>query len=293
MIAFELAKLLHTSRGDMELKVGMELREAECAALFGPSGSGKTSLLRMLAGLTLPDSGWIVADGVTWFDSRKGINLPPQRRKAGLVFQDYALFPHMTVRENLAFALEKPSAEGKRRVADLLDIFQLGALEGRRPDTLSGGQRQRVALARALIARPQILLLDEPLSALDPAMRLALQDEIAAIQRRFGVCALLVSHDMPEILKLARRVFELGDGRIVRSGEPGAVFARADMSGKVRFTGVLLEKKECDAIVVLTLLVGADTIKVTALREEAGTWAPGDRLVIAAKAFNPLIFKLA
>ncbi len=293
MIRFDLRKRLHTADGELDLEVSMELAEGELAALFGPSGSGKTTILRMLAGLTRPDAGRIEAGGEIWFDSGRGIDLPPQRRRAGLVFQDYALFPHLTVRDNLRFALPGKSADGERRVDELLAAFHLEKLQGRRPDTLSGGQKQRVALARALIVRPQALLLDEPLSALDLDMRLKLQDEIARAQRLFGVSALLVSHDMAEIFRLSRRVLCLERGRVVRAGTPEAVFAQDRLSGKFKFTGVLLDKKAADAVLVLTLLVGGEVVKVTALREEAEGWEPGDRLLVAAKAFNPMIFRIS
>lgn len=292
MIRFAVRKRLHTAEGEMDLAADLELGEGEFAALFGRSGSGKTTVLRMLAGLTRPDEGRIEAGGETWFDSARGIDLPPQRRRAGMVFQDYALFPHLTVRDNLRFALPGRDQEGNRRVEEILEAFHLGAMGDRRPGTLSGGQKQRVALARALVVRPQALLLDEPLSALDLEMRLKLQDEIAAVQQRFGVSTLLVSHDVAEIFRLTRRVLCLEKGRIVRSGSPEAVFAKDRLSGKFKFTGILLAKREADAVVALTLLVGGEVVKVTALREEAAEWAVGDRLLVASKAFNPLIFRI-
>jgi molybdate transport system ATP-binding protein len=294
VIRFAARKRLRTAEGEMELSADLELGEGEFAALFGRSGAGKTTLLRMLAGLARPDEGRIEAGGETWFDSARGIDLPPQRRRAGMVFQDYALFPHLTVRDNLRFALPDRGRDpqGERRVEEILETFRLGGLRDRRPDTLSGGQKQRVALARALVVRPQALLLDEPLSALDLETRLELQDEIAAAQRRFGVTTLLVSHDMAEIFRLTRRVLCLERGRIVRSGRPEAVFAKDRLSGKFKFTGVLLAKEDADAVVALTLLVGGEVVKVTALREEAAEWAVGDRLRVASKAFNPLIFRI-
>ncbi len=290
MIRFTLRKRLHTSDGETDLVTEMEVKEGELVSLFGKSGSGKTTVLRMVAGLTDPDEGFIESGGRLWFDSRKGLNLPPQKRKAGMVFQDYALFPNMTVRKNLEFAASKE--KDAVDVNDILDVMGLRSLEGRRPDTLSGGQKQRVALARALVNRPKILLLDEPFAALDSEMRLKLQNEIASVHRRFGVPTILVSHDIGEIFRLSSRVFCLDRGKIIRSGEPDTVFLKEKLSSKFRFTGVLLDKKQSDIVYVLTILVGNDVVKVTSIAEDANPLKPGDKLLITSKAFNPMVFKL-
>lgn len=290
MIRFELRKRLHTSEGEADLATEMVVEEGEFISLFGKSGAGKTTILRMLAGLTDPDEGFIEAGGRIWFDSRKNINLPPQKRKAGMVFQDYALFPNMTVRENLEFAV--PKGREPIDINGILDVMDLRALERRSPGTLSGGQKQRVALARSLVNRPQILLLDEPFSALDSEMRMKLQDEIARIHRKFQVPTILVSHDMGEVFRLSQRVFYLEGGRIIRSGPPDVVFLKEKLSSKFRFTGVLLHKKSCDLIYVLTILVGNDIVKVTSIAQDADRLNLGDKLLITSKAFNPMVFKL-
>jgi molybdate transport system ATP-binding protein len=289
MIRLSLRKRLHTSDGQIDLEAALELGPGELIALFGASGSGKTTLLRMLAGLTRPDAGRIEADGEVWFDSAAGIDLPPQRRRVGMVFQDYALFPNMSVRGNLEFALKD------RRVADrvdaVLEATRLAELADRRPDTLSGGQKQRVALARALVSEPRILLLDEPLSALDPAMRARLQEEIHALQRRFSIPAILVSHDVAEVHRLAARVYCLEAGRIARAGTPFEVFGAGRISNKLRLTGILLEARPAGVIVLLTVLVGGEVVKVTALPQDVRDLKPGDKVFLAAKGFNPMVFR--
>ena len=296
MIRISLRKKLHSSQGEMELAVDLEIGAGEFITVFGKSGAGKTTLLRMLAGLAPPDSGRIEVAGETWYDSASGVDRPPQQRRAGLVFQDYALFPHMSVRKNLEFAL--PPGGDRRRVDEILELTDLARLENRRPETLSGGQKQRVALARALVSDPGVLLLDEPLSALDWEMRVKLQEEIAALHRRFPLPILLVSHDLAEIFRLSHRVVCLEQGRVVKSGKPGEVFAAEGVSGafpvsgKFKFSGTVLGKRRSDTVYVVDVLVGNDVVKVTALEEDAAGLAAGDRVLLASKAFNPMIFKL-
>jgi molybdate transport system ATP-binding protein len=289
MIRLSLRKRLHTALGDLDLDTAMDIAPGEFIALFGPSGAGKTTLLRMLAGLTRPDGGRIEVDGETWYDSAAGINLSPQRRRVGMVFQDYALFPNMTVRGNLEFALQ--NRRETARVDAILEAMHLSELALRRPDTLSGGQKQRVALARALVSEPRLLLLDEPLSALDPAMRARLQDEILALQRRFSIAAILVSHDMAEVQRMAGRVYCLEDGRIAKQGAPSEVFGAGRTSNKLRLTGVLLEIKEAGVVRVLTVLVGGEVVRVTALPDDVEGLKAGDKVFLAAKAFNPMVFR--
>jgi molybdate transport system ATP-binding protein len=273
----------------MDLAADMEIAQGEFVALYGVSGSGKTTLLRMLAGLADPDSGRIEVDGETWYDSRARINLSPQKRRVGLVFQDYALFPNMTVRQNLEYALKDPKAGN--RVDEILEMAHLTQLGPRRPDTLSGGQKQRVALARALVSEPRILLLDEPLSALDQDMRLKLQGEIAELQRRLRIATILVSHDLGEIFRLSHRVLCLEDGKIRRQGPPGKVFGGSRMSNKIRLTGVVLEIQVADVVRVLSVLIGSEVVRVTSLPQDAEGIRVGDKVFIATKAFNPMVFR--
>jgi len=188
------------------------------AVLFGPSGAGKTLTLQCLAGLIHPDGGRIVVDDRVLFDAAAGVNLPPQQRRVGYVFQGYALFPHLTVAENVGFGLrDRPRAVRDTRVADVIARLDLGGLERRRPSELSGGQRQRVALGRALAIDPALLLLDEPLSALDAPLRRALRDELRSILSGWGTAAVVVTHDFTEAYRLADRIIVYESGRVIQA----------------------------------------------------------------------------
>jgi molybdate transport system ATP-binding protein len=217
LIEFDVRKRLIGSKGPFDLDIRLSIPAHELAVLYGASGAGKTTILRMLAGLDHPTDGRIEVNGQTWFDSARKICVPPQKRSIGFVFQNYALFPCMTVKRNLEFAA------GRRNdplMGSLLKLTELAELQDRYPDELSGGQQQRVALARALMRRPKILLLDEPLSALDAEMREKLQDEIAALHRELELTTILVSHDRSEVCHLADRVLMIEDGRIAFDGHP-------------------------------------------------------------------------
>jgi molybdate transport system ATP-binding protein len=217
MLKINIEREMLTSEGTTTLKVDTQIDQNELLCLFGHSGSGKTTLMRILAGLNKPDRGYVEFDGQVWFDSDKKINLPPQQRNTGYMFQDYALFPNMTVRKNIEFAQrEKNNGE----VEILLSLFGLETLQKQSPQKLSGGQKQRVALARALASKPRLLLLDEPLSALDYEMRLTLQEEIIKAHELLNSVTLLVSHDIKEVKKLATSVILLKNGEVTGQGIP-------------------------------------------------------------------------
>ncbi|AKB84979.1 ABC transporter ATP-binding protein [Methanococcoides methylutens] len=197
----------------------------ELIVLFGRSGSGKTTTLRCIAGLETPDSGSIIVNDQIYFDSSSGINLQPQYRKPGYVFQNYALFPHMNVKKNITYGLKGWDKEKKEeRMFEMLRLLHIGGLEDRYPSQLSGGQKQRVALARALAPNPQILLLDEPFSALDMVVRMRLRERIKAIQKELGIPVLFITHSPEEAFSLADRVVVLHDGKVHQAGTPREVF---------------------------------------------------------------------
>ncbi len=205
---------------EVEADLRIPLDRAPVTVLFGPSGSGKTTLLRMLAGLERPDAGSIVFRETAWFDGARALDLPPQQRRAGFLFQDYALFPHLTVAENVSYAAPRETA-GK-----LLDAFGLAELAGSKPRAISGGQQQRVALARALAAAPALLLLDEPLSALDAATRSRTRHELRRMLLASGVPSIVVTHDRMEAVALGDWMAVMVDGRIRQSGPVQEVFGR-------------------------------------------------------------------
>ncbi len=214
--------------------VSVTFAEGEFFGLLGPSGSGKTTLLRAIAGFVDLDSGEIRIDGQ---DVRA---IPVHRRDIGMVFQNYALFPHMSVFDNVAFGLSVRRAgrdEIARRVRDMLGLVRLAGLEERKPRQLSGGQQQRVALARALITRPRVLLLDEPLGALDKRLRQQMQVELKQIQREVGITTIFVTHDQEEALTLSDRIAILNEGRIVQAGPPDMVYERPETAFAASFLG--------------------------------------------------------
>jgi molybdate transport system ATP-binding protein len=287
MIEIDITKKLFSAQGEFTLDLKLNIGQGEFISLFGQSGAGKTTLLRCLAGLERPDSGSIKVNGVTWFDSSNGVMLPARHRRAGYMFQDYALFPNMTVRGNLEFALR---ADGDRkRVAELLELMGLGELQQRKPDTLSGGQKQRVALARALAAEPQLLLLDEPFSALDHATRVRLQDEVMRMQRHFGLTTVMVSHDIGEVYKLSQRVMVIEQGSIAKQGSPAEVYKAGQASGKFSFAGEVLDIETADVVFAVTLLVGNQVVRVIATPDEVKSLKQGDRVMLMSKAFNPVL----
>lgn len=197
----------------------------ELVVLFGRSGSGKTTTLRCLAGLETPESGSIAVNGQTYFDSSSGINLQPQYRRPGYVFQNYALFPHMDVKKNITYGLKGwDKAKKEERMLEMLRLLHIEGLEDRYPSQLSGGQKQRVALARALGPSPGILLLDEPFSALDMVVRMRLRERIKAIQKELGIPVLFITHSPEEAFSLADRVVVLHDGKVHQTGSPRDVF---------------------------------------------------------------------
>ena len=227
MMKVDIGKQLHAGAERIEMALQFEVRDGELLAMFGPSGAGKTSVLRMISGLLQPDIGTIVVNGETWFDSRRGINLTPQRRDVGIVFQDYALFPNMTVRQNVTYALK--TGQSADVVHELLDVMGLTSMENVKPALLSGGQKQRVALARALARQPKVLLLDEPTSSLDVSLRVRMQQYIQSVHKRHQMTTLLITHDVTEVVRMASRVLVIEEGSIRMEGAARDVLPLDDL----------------------------------------------------------------
>ncbi len=290
MIDIQFQKNLNGSSGKMLLDIDLKIVKGAFVSLYGPSGAGKTSVLRMIAGLLAPDQGKLKVGGETWFDSAVKVSLSPQKRDVGMVFQDFALFPNLTVRGNLEYAKNKQS-DGAI-VGELIDLMDLGDLQDSQTTMLSGGQKQRVALARSIVQKPSVLLLDEPLSALDPSMRSKLQDYILKAHKVYDLTTIMVSHDVAEIFKMSDEVIMLDQGCVTKRGKPRKVFANNEVSGKFQFTGEIVEIQHQGFLYIISILIGNDFVKVIGEKEEVKDLKVGERVMVASKAFNPIIKKL-
>ncbi len=244
--------------GDLELRVDLDAGAGRCLALAGPSGAGKSSILRMIAGLQRPDHGTVSCGDVTWLDTSAGIDVAPERRRCGYVFQDYALFEHLSAWRNVAYGLrELPRGQRRPRALELLARLGLGARADARPATLSGGERQRVAIARALARRPSVVLLDEPLAALDARTRASAARLLSSLLEEIQVPAILVTHDFSDAAALGDEVAIVDAGRLVQRGSAAALAARpasafvADFAGAVVLHGVARPGPDATTLVAL------------------------------------------
>jgi molybdate transport system ATP-binding protein len=238
-----LTGTLTVRRGQLTVGLDLDVADGEVLAVLGPNGAGKSTVLRVLAGLLTPDGGRIAVDGEVWDDVASGVHLPTHRRRLGMVFQDYLLFPHLSALENVAFGLRtrgQRHAEARDRAAGWLARVGLADLAGRRPGQLSGGQAQRAALARALATDPAVLLLDEPLSALDARTRLTVRAELRHHLADFAGSTVLVTHDPVDAMALADRVLVVEEGRVVQEGTPAEVSRRPRTDYVARLVGLSL-----------------------------------------------------
>ena len=283
----DLQKELNGANGPLQLDVNLAVEQGSFISIYGDSGAGKTSILRMLAGLMTPDKGTIQVNNIIWFDMAQSINVSPQKRNVGFVFQDYTLFPNMDVKGQLTYALRK--GDDSSVVQKLLDIMDLVKLKDAYPKTLSGGQKQRVALARALVQKPRLLLLDEPFAALDRGMRVKLQDYVLEAHELFGLTTIMVSHDIAEIYKMSDLTIVIDDGKVTKLGKPQDIFANHEVSGKFQFTGEVVTIVEQDFLLIISILIGSDFVKVIGSRDEVGPLKIGDKVMVASKAFNPIV----
>jgi len=267
--------------------VSLEIAQGEFFALLGPSGCGKTTLLRMLAGFEAPSRGEILIDG------QATAAVPPYQRPVNMVFQNYAIFPHLNVRRNIAFGLRKEKLAPEvldRRVDDALKLIKLEGYGDRRADELSGGQRQRVALARALIKKPKVLLLDEPLGALDKKLREQMQLELRQLQKRVGITFVFVTHDQEEALTMSDRIAVLSAGKAIEVGTPEQLYERprtrfvADFLGTVNFFEAEVRGPEGDHLIVATDRLG--TLRVP---DRGASLAPGTRVLVGIRPENILV----
>ncbi|WP_321777457.1 ABC transporter ATP-binding protein [Sulfurimonas sp.] len=266
------------------LSLKLEINEGDFIALSGKSGSGKTTLLRVLAGLETAH-GNIEVNGDSWLSDK--VNLAPQKREIGFIFQDYALFTNMSVLKNLLYM-----NNDIKLATHLLDITELSTMKDRLPSTLSGGQKQRVALCRAMMNKPKLLLMDEPLSALDAQMRTKLQNELLTLHKEFKTTTIMVSHDPSEIYRLASRVVVLEDGKIINDGTPKDVLLRTSGSQKFSFSGQILEIKRVDAIFIAIIAIGQQLVEVVLSDSEAQGLEVSQMVEVSTKAFSPILSKI-
>ena len=281
MIKIDISKKLHGANGEMDLKINLEIKQGEFVALAGLSGSGKTTLLRILAGLE-DAKGTLEIDNNIWLNEK--FCLASQKREIGFVFQDYALFPNFSVLDNLLYV-----NKDKELANYLLKMTELEELKNRFPQTLSGGQKQRVSLCRALMNRPKILLMDEPLSALDSNMRTKLQNEILTLHKEFNTTTIMVSHDPSEIYRLANRVVILNFGGIINDGTPKDILLKTKGSQKFSFEGELLDIVKVDVIHIAIVSIGQQLVEVVVSKEEVKNLKIGQKVSLSTKAYSPTI----
>ncbi len=285
MVEVKLSKKLFS----FELNIDLRVDKGSFVSIFGPSGAGKTTILRLIAGLEKPDFGYIRVDDEIWYSSKDNINVPTRLRKIGFVFQDYALFENMSVGKNIEFALESKS-DGKI-VDELLELVHLKAYKNQKISILSGGQKQRLALIRALARKPKLLLLDEPMSALDLSLRVSLQDELLLLQKKFNTTALMVSHEISEVAKLSNYVYIIKDGKILKHGKTQEIFGIDENS--VNIIGTVIEKKTSDVIGKVKVLIGVSLIYLPISKEQLNTLSIGDKILISINAFKSTISKVS
>ena len=270
---------------DFSIDARLEINKGSFVCLYGRSGSGKTTLLRILAGFLRADSGSIKDGDLVLQEGNEFLSAG--KRRIGFLFQDYALFENMSVTGNLLFARNDP-----QKAAMLLEILELSEFAKSGVEGLSGGQKQRVALARALMQEPEILLLDEPLSALDFTMREKIQEYLLKIHEQFHQTVILVSHDVSEIYRLCKRVYEMKDGRIVRTGTPEEIFLKTSGSQKFSFAGKIVDLQARDGIKVAVVAIGSQLCEVVLSNVEAKGLQVGDEVKTGAKAFNITLHKI-
>jgi molybdate transport system ATP-binding protein len=279
MLKIDIKKQLNGIEGEMNLNIKLDIKKGDFLAIAGESGGGKTTLLRVIAGLEKAD-GDILFNNQIWLD--KNYFLPIQKRNIGFIFQDYALFPNMTIQENLLFA-----NKDKELANYLLNITQLTNLKDRFPNKLSGGQKQRVSLCRAFMNKPKLLLMDEPLSALNPDMRLNLQQEILLLHKEFNTTTIIVSHDSNEIYRLASRVIVIENGKIIKDGTPNKIlFKNNDKNISLQGEVLDIKKNSNNVSSVAIISIDRQLIEIELKEEQDKKIKIGDLVTLNLTTFN-------
>lgn len=275
MIDICIQKKLNGSKGIFTLDINAHFCTQKTYGIFGESGSGKTTFLKMLSGITNPDSGFICYKSQEFFNKKKNFSLPIWKRKIGFVFQNYALFPHLSVYKNIIFGLDKAM---KNNIDDLIFSLNLENLCNQKPKNLSGGQSQKVALARAILSNPDILLLDEPFSGLDKDTKALLQIDLKNILEKYKITTFLISHDITEMFLLADEVYVLKDGKFVQYGSPSEVFLQTDKK-EGKLLGKVLSLKE-DGLALKAFLLIQNSIFSCSLPKTTEKIGIGDIIAI-------------
>ncbi len=281
MINIDINKKLHGSDGFMDLNINLDIKQGEFLVLTGKSGSGKTTFLRILAGLEKSNSKIKVGQEL-WQDDK--YIMPVQKRNIGFVFQDYALFSNMSVLDNLLFV-----KKDKKLANKLLDLTELSSLKNRLPHNLSGGQKQRVSLCRAFMNRPKLLIMDEPLSALDPSIRKKLQEEILQLHKEFNTTTIMVSHDTSEIYRLATRVIVLDLGKIIQDGKAKEILLQTSKNQKFSFESEILNILKVDEIYIAIIAIEQQLVEVLISYDESKKLKIGQKIRVSTKDFHPSI----
>ena len=284
MLKINIHKKLQGIKENMSLDISLDIKKGEFIALSGHSGSGKTTLLRIIAGLE-ESSGTIIFDGNIW--QKDTYKLKPQKRNIGFVFQDYALFENMSIQENLLYVKNDPILANQ-----LLEMTELISIKHLMPSTLSGGQKQRVAICRAMMNNPNLLLLDEPLSALDNTIRKKLQKDILSLHKQFNTTVIMVSHDSSEIYNLASRIITLDNGKIINDGKTQEILLKENDNQNLKFQAELLDIKKIDDINHAIISIGQQLVEIVISNNELKDLTIGDSILVSIKALNPTITKL-
>ncbi|WP_291950090.1 ATP-binding cassette domain-containing protein [Campylobacter sp.] len=284
MLKIDICKIFKNKNQEFKLQAKFDIQQGEFLAIFGKSGSGKTTLLRIIAGFEK-------AEGSCEFDKQIFFNanyfLSIQKRNIGFLFQDYALFENMNVEQNLLYA-----KNDKQTAYELLELLNLSSYKKSSILELSGGQKQRVALARSLMRKPKLLLLDEPLSALDNEMKIILQDYLLKIHKNYNITTILISHDVSEVYKLANKVIVLDQGKIIQQGNPNEVFLQTKGSQKFAIKARILKLQKQDTIIMAILGIGTQISQVVLSPLEAENLKEDDEVILSQKAFGLNLSKI-
>ena len=278
MMKIQIYKEFFKSSNQFFIDVDFSMKKGSFNALYGGSGSGKTSILNVISGIKYADKGKISISDIVWLDTENKINLPVNKRKIGVVFQNSVLFPHLSVYENILFSKDKNDSFDLMN--ELIELFSISDLLNYSTDILSGGQKQKVAIVRALIRNPDLLLLDEPFSAIDTEQRKQIQDSLLKAHQKLKFTALVISHDLEEVVRLSENIFMIENGKIVKEGSAFSLFENKDEQEFIKLSGIILSIERVEAVQKMKVLIGNE---IHTIEKEKTNHQIGDRVEIEAK----------